>query len=490
MLVAVGLVAAAAIIAFRYERHARPSDPPVVMVRRPTPPDRDFDRVVLGAIDILPPIYFRAGSADLTPAARAAIEPVLATLSDEPRLALLELSAFADDRAGAAGALSLSRRRADAVRDYLVGRGVNAARLEACAYGLRHPAARNDAPEHRAENNRLTWSVLSMEAVVAPSVPTPATPSDPPRACPKVPEVSGAARVFGDQDRDGDGVPNPVDHCPSELRAASAAPRQPGCGGCLRTDLDGDGVYDDEDLCRTALPGDHPDGDRPGCPDGDLDGDRVFDSHDACPAELPGPRPDPEQPGCPARDRDGDTVPDAVDRCPDAVEGLRPDPSRAGCPVPDRDQDTVADAADACPDEPGAPSTVASRAGCPGLVAVSGDRLVMSQPLTFAPGAARWDAAGTATVDAAAAAVVASRWIYRVAVVGRAATAALALRRAEMVADWMAARGVSPCDVEAFGEVATEGEAVELRLLEQRVSWSAASSLRSTARYVRPRVWR
>lgn len=486
--VALGIAAAAAGISASYERRPTRSDPPTALVRRPTRPtgsDIVSDREV---VNIFRPVPFSPGSAELRPEVREALDPVADMLARNVQITSLELMSDTDDRAGIAGARALTRRRADAVRDHLVSRGIEASRLEACPYGLERPLVPNDTAAHREQNNRIAYLVLSMREEVV-LLPTPATPSDPPRGCPTPAPPVGAALVFGDQDRDGDGVPNLVDRCPSEPRAAREAPRQPRCAGCLRTDLDGDGVYDDEDRCRSELPGDHADRSRPGCPDGDVDGDRVFDSHDACPTDPPGPRPDPSRPGCPTPDRDGDTIADAVDRCPDAPMGLRPDAAREGCPAPDRDDDTVADIVDACPDAPGAPSIEAPRVGCPGLVRVSGERLAVSGPLTFARGAARWDAASTATVDAIADAVRASRWVYRVAVVARAETAALALRRAEMVADRMTARGVPPCDVEAFGEVTsadgpTEG-ALEFRLLEPRHPWNAGRSPRSTARYER-----
>ncbi len=492
--VALGIAAAGAGIAARYEKRARPPDPAVVLVRHPPRYERDGDSMGDHVLHVLRPVPFRPGSAELRPEVRAAIDPVADMLAGNDQVRLMELGSVTDDGVGVAGALSLTRRRADAVRDHLLSRGVDAGRLEACPLGLERPHLRNGTAADRAGHSRITYRVLSTRVSQAPLVPIPATPSDPPRLCPKVPVLTGAALVFGDQDRDEDGVPNPVDHCPSERRADRSAPRQPSCAGCLRTDLDGDGVHDDEDACRSERPGAHPDRNRPGCPDGDVDGDQVFDSYDACPEEPTGPRPDPARPGCPAPDRDGDTIADAVDRCPDVVEGLRPDPTRDGCPMPDRDGDTVADPADACPDAPGAPSMQAARAGCPGLVSVEGERLAVTGPLTFARGAARWDAASTATVDAVADAVLASRWVYRVAVVGHAETAALALRRAEMVADRMAARGVPPCDVEAFGAVATEGEApaaaVEFVLIEQRLPLNGGPSQRSRSRHDPPRQWR
>lgn len=56
--------------------------------------------------------------------------------------------------------LDLSYRRARAVVEYLVGRGVPRARLEYRGYGPRNPVAPNDTPEGRALNRRVEFTIL------------------------------------------------------------------------------------------------------------------------------------------------------------------------------------------------------------------------------------------------------------------------------------------------------------------------------------------
>ncbi len=55
---------------------------------------------------------------------------------------------------------SLSERRADAVSDYLVSRGVESARLEALGYGETQPIASNDTVEGRAQNRRVEIKIV------------------------------------------------------------------------------------------------------------------------------------------------------------------------------------------------------------------------------------------------------------------------------------------------------------------------------------------
>ena len=57
--------------------------------------------------------------------------------------------------------LGLSQRRAQAVVDYLVTKGVNSNNLKVVGYGKSNPIATNDTPEGRAMNRRVEIKVLS-----------------------------------------------------------------------------------------------------------------------------------------------------------------------------------------------------------------------------------------------------------------------------------------------------------------------------------------
>lgn len=122
---------------------------------------------------------------------------------------------------------------------------------------------------------------------------------------------------------------------------AGGGPEESAVVRSLRGDRDGDGVADGLDACPTR-PG-PPSAE--GCPDTDHDG--LNDGDDVCPDHR-GAR---EFEGCPDTDRDG--VADMTDPCP-----TRPG-QRGGCP--DRDGDGLADARDACPNAPGG----RDRYGCP-----------------------------------------------------------------------------------------------------------------------------
>ena len=141
---------------------------------------------------------------------------------------------------------------------------------------------------------------------------------------------------FGGTDTDGDGIYDEYDVCPD----VAGLKQFEGC-----PDSDNDGIKDSEDDCPMLA------GliEYNGCPD--TDGDGISDNKDRCP-KVAGLE---SMGGCPDSDSDGIT--DGKDSCP-KVAGPR---ANRGCPWPDSDGDSVVDKDDNCPDVPG---TIANN-GCP-----------------------------------------------------------------------------------------------------------------------------
>jgi len=73
----------------------------------------------------------------------------------------IEIAGHADSTGNAAVNKPLSKARADAVRGYLISKGVSASRLETRDHGSRRPIADNDTKVGRAENRRVEMTRFS-----------------------------------------------------------------------------------------------------------------------------------------------------------------------------------------------------------------------------------------------------------------------------------------------------------------------------------------
>jgi outer membrane protein OmpA-like peptidoglycan-associated protein len=102
-------------------------------------------------------VLFAFNSADLDPGAKPVLDDVARWLKGNPRVRL-EIQGHTDNFGGAAPNLTLSQKRAEAVRAYLVAGGVDGGRLTAKGFGLTVPVADNQTPEGRARNRRVVFS--------------------------------------------------------------------------------------------------------------------------------------------------------------------------------------------------------------------------------------------------------------------------------------------------------------------------------------------
>jgi outer membrane protein OmpA-like peptidoglycan-associated protein len=112
----------------------------------------DLDRDILGPHRV--PARFPWGSRRISPAFRPALDSLAERLVATPEL-VVEIQGHADATGGRRANLALSLARADAVRSYLVHRGVPAERIHTRGFGSSRPAADNRKPAGRALNRRV-----------------------------------------------------------------------------------------------------------------------------------------------------------------------------------------------------------------------------------------------------------------------------------------------------------------------------------------------
>lgn len=97
---------------------------------------------------------FKPGTAELTPSSDKTLNAVLAMLVGKPDVGL-RIESFSDHRDSPEENSKLSKQRAQAVIDWLVKHGVDAARLVAEGFNDARPAANNNTAEGRTLNRRV-----------------------------------------------------------------------------------------------------------------------------------------------------------------------------------------------------------------------------------------------------------------------------------------------------------------------------------------------
>lgn len=105
-------------------------------------------------------IDFQFGSAQLTVPAQQTLDEVARALVLQNGLQL-GIKGYTDSVGSIAANLTLSQRRADAVKRYLLEKGVAASRLSARGYGKSDPIASNATPEGRAKNRRVAFQLTN-----------------------------------------------------------------------------------------------------------------------------------------------------------------------------------------------------------------------------------------------------------------------------------------------------------------------------------------
>ena len=98
-------------------------------------------------------VYFGFDSSELAGEAQATLDRQAAFLNVNPTIVVI-IEGHADERGTREYNLALGDRRAVAVRDYLLAKGLNAARVRTVSYGKERPAVSGSNEESWAKNRR------------------------------------------------------------------------------------------------------------------------------------------------------------------------------------------------------------------------------------------------------------------------------------------------------------------------------------------------
>ena len=115
---------------------------------------------------VLSTIYFKNGSADLNRKYDRDLRKVLSVLSTNPTSGL-QIEAYDDNRGAAENNREISQKRAQAVRQWFLNRGVNTGRLMVKSPGDSAAATQNDTAKGDSGNQRVEIVKVSLKLPVA-----------------------------------------------------------------------------------------------------------------------------------------------------------------------------------------------------------------------------------------------------------------------------------------------------------------------------------
>lgn len=137
-------------------RNATPPPPAKVIVQPVQTIVTEQDKKV--AKEAVDNLQFDFGKATIRPTSYETLDN-LASLLKERNISL-KLAGYTDNMGPDAVNLRISRERAEAVRTYLISRGVNPSKIQANGYGKENPIASNDTLDGRILNRRVEFNLV------------------------------------------------------------------------------------------------------------------------------------------------------------------------------------------------------------------------------------------------------------------------------------------------------------------------------------------
>lgn len=114
-----------------------------------------------GAVTNLNNVFFETGNAKILDPSHQELNYLIHLMQDHPTMKI-HLVGHTSDKGSPAGLLQLSKNRAEAVKTYMVKRGIKSTRVTTEGKGMSQPRVANDSEVHRKQNRRVEFKIITM----------------------------------------------------------------------------------------------------------------------------------------------------------------------------------------------------------------------------------------------------------------------------------------------------------------------------------------
>jgi outer membrane protein OmpA-like peptidoglycan-associated protein len=118
--------------------------------------------VQVGTTIPLDNLFFKSSSADILPESATELNRIAGILMEYPGMKL-QITGYTDNTGTAAFNQTLSKQRAEAVKKYLIGKGLSNVHFETVGMGTAHPVATNASASGRQKNRRVEITILHVQ---------------------------------------------------------------------------------------------------------------------------------------------------------------------------------------------------------------------------------------------------------------------------------------------------------------------------------------
>ena len=137
-----------------------PDPPKVAADPPPEPPKVELKK---DKIEIHEKVQFALDKSEILSVSFGLLDEVAKVIQENPHVQKVSIEGHASDEGDDKYNLTLSKARAEAVRAYLVSKGVAADRLSSTGFGETKPLVANDTPENREKNRRVEFNITKQQ---------------------------------------------------------------------------------------------------------------------------------------------------------------------------------------------------------------------------------------------------------------------------------------------------------------------------------------